>query len=201
VSARLPALALAPALALLLLIAGCVTTPRSTPGTESWEQRRTRLQQLDHFAFRGRLAAAINNDGFNASLQWQQRGPGSEIDLRAPLGFGSVHIAREPGRLALQTSRGEQFDGDAALAGLATRLGFAPPLDSLRYWVLGVPDPQHPAVETPSVDARYLIALEQDGWRVQYEEYRDAAGRPMPRRAQLTRADARLRLIIDEWIF
>lgn len=196
-SARLPAPALA--LGLLILIAGCIATPRVTPTAESWEQRRTRLQQFDNYAFQGRLAAAINNDGFNASLQWQQRSTRSEIDLRAPLGFGSVHIEREPARITLQTSRGEKLDGEVALASLTTRLGFALPLDSLRYWVLGVPDPQRPAVETPSVDARYLVALEQDGWRVQYEEYRDSAGLPMPRRVQLTRADARLRLIIDKW--
>ncbi|MEO7773977.1 MAG: lipoprotein insertase outer membrane protein LolB [Steroidobacteraceae bacterium] len=186
---------------LLVLLAGCVSTRTVVTADETWQQRRTRLQGLDQFAFKGRLAAAVKNDGFNASLQWQQQGGQSDIDLRAPLGFGSVHIVRDGERFALQTSRGEKLDGDAALASLATRLGFAPPLDALRYWILGVPAPQRPAVETPSIDARYLTALEQDGWRVQYEEYRPLAGSgvPMPRRAQLTRADARLRLIVDEW--
>jgi outer membrane lipoprotein LolB len=184
---------------LLALSAACVTPPVKAPSAENWEQRRAHLQQLEQFAFKGRLAAAINNDGFNASLQWQQRADRSVIDLRAPLGFGSVHIEREPAKFSLQTSRGEKLDGDAALTGLAARLGFSPPLDSLRYWILGVPDPQRPSIETPGVDARNLAALEQDGWHIQYEEYRDAGGVPMPRRAQLTRADARLRLIVDEW--
>jgi outer membrane lipoprotein LolB len=184
---------------LLVLCAGCVTHPPATPATESWQQRRVRLQQLEQFGFKGRLAAAIRNDGFNASLQWQQRGERSTIDLRAPLGFGSMHIEREAAHFALQTSRGEKLDGDAALAGLEARLGFSPPLDSLRYWILGVPNPQRPSIETPDVDAKYLKALDQDGWRIEYEEYRDAAGVAMPRRAQLTRADARLRLIVDEW--
>jgi outer membrane lipoprotein LolB len=187
------------AFGLLALCAGCATHPPAMPGAESWEQRRTRLQQLDHFAFKGRLAAAVRNDGFNASLQWRQHGASSSIDLRAPLGFGSVHIERDAAHFALQTSRGEKLDGETALASLATRLGFSPPLDSLRYWILGVANPERPAVETPGVDARHLTALEQDGWRIEYEEYRDTAGVPMPRRAQLTRAEARLRLIVDEW--
>jgi outer membrane lipoprotein LolB len=184
---------------LLALFSGCVTHPPATPTAESWQQRRVRLQQLEQFGFKGRLAAAIRNDGFNASLQWQQRGERSAIDLRAPLGFGSVHVERDAAHFTLQTSRGEKLDGDAALAGLAARLGFSPPLDSLRYWILGVPNPERPSIETPGVGARYLTALEQDGWHIEYQEYRDAAGVAMPRRAQLTRADARLRLIVDEW--
>ena len=45
--------------------------------------------------------------------------------------------------------------------------GFDPPLDSLRYWVLGVPEPGHPAQE--SLDAlQRLASLEQDGWQIQY---------------------------------
>lgn len=183
---------------LLALLAACVTRP-SPFGAEDWTQRRARLQQLPQFALQGRLAAAVGNDGFNATLQWQQRQERSVIDLRAPLGFGSVHIERSAERLELRSSRGEKLDGDAALASLATRLGFAPPLDSLRYWILGVPDPRSPAIETLNLDAKTLSALEQDGWRIRYEEYRDAAGVAMPRRAQLTRAEARLRLIVDAW--
>jgi outer membrane lipoprotein LolB len=193
-------------LAGLVILGGCVTVPQKGASVEDWEQRRARLQQLEHFEFKGRLAAAVNNDGFNATLQWQQRREASVIDLRAPLGFGTAHIERDATRFTLQTSRGEKFDGDVALANLATRLGFAPPLDSLRYWVLGVPDPRRPAIETRGADTSTLSALEQDGWRVQYEEYRPAqaassASAPMPRRAQLTRDAARLRLIIDEWSF
>src|SRR5205823_11616108 len=43
--------------------------------------------------------------------------------------------------LAIVTARGQHLDSAAAHADLATRLGFDPPLASLRYWILGVPDP------------------------------------------------------------
>lgn len=190
-------------LAASLLLAACVSTPsRVINAPPTYEARRPLLQAVARFELEGRLAVAVGQEGVNASLAWQQRAGHSALQLRAPLGFGSAEVTREGDAMHLATSRGDQLDGPLARQELARRLGFSPPLDSLRYWVLGVPDPDLPAVETPGSGPQ-LAALEQDGWRVEYPEYRSfgsgALEAVLPRRLTLTRADIRLRLLIERW--
>ena len=98
------------------------------------------------FDLNGRIAVAAAQEGFNARLRWQQK-----ARARSSRSMGrsaSVACASPPTAVAQR----------AELARRATRqrcgrdeidsaLGFEPPLSSLRYWVLGVPDPAHPADE------------------------------------------------------
>jgi outer membrane lipoprotein LolB len=185
-----------------LVLAGCVTAPPRPAAPAGWESRRLQLQAVNRFSLDGRIAAAVGQEGFNASLTWAQRGGHSELTLRAPLGFGSAQVTRDGADIRLRSSRGQNLSGDLAREELAHRLGFEPPLDSLRYWVLGVPDPSRPSVETLG-ENQGLAAVEQDGWRVEYTEYKAfgaaALDALLPRRLTLTRAGIRLRLVVDHW--
>jgi len=194
--------------AVLLLLAGvllaaCVSAPpRPAAPPASWDARRTALQAIARFSLDGRIAAAVGQEGFNASLTWAQQGGRSDLTLRAPLGFGSAQVIRDGTDIRMTSSRGQKLSGAVAMDELSRRLGFDPPLDSLRYWVLGVPDPAQPAIETPG-EAMSLAVLEQQGWRVEYAEYKafgtGGAAEMMPRRLTLTRTGIRLRLVIDHW--
>lgn len=189
-------------LGVVLLLSACVTAPPRAVALIEPQARRELLQSIGSFSLSGRLAAAVGQEGFSANLDWTQRAARSELDLRAPLGFGSAHVTREGGQLKLETSRGEKLAGPEAAEGLAARLGFEPPLDSLRYWALGVADPARAAVETAG-EGGLPAAIEQDGWRIEYAEFRAAmlqgAATLLPRRLTLTRGPVRLRLVVDRW--
>jgi outer membrane lipoprotein LolB len=182
---------------LAVAFAGCPTMPQR-PEPQSWDARRTELQSRDSFALAGRVAVAAGREGFNARLRWQQSGATSELALEGPLGAGGVRILSDGSQLEVHTSRGEALDAEAARAELERRIGFEPPLASLRYWVLGVPDPASPAVEVLDAEAR-LASLEQSGWRIAYDEYAVVEGRWLPRRLTLQNGDVRVRLLVDNW--
>ena len=186
-----------------MVLVGCVTAPSRVSAPVDAATRRVQLLATEAFHLEGRLAAALGQEGFSANLSWSQAGARSELDLRAPLGFGTAHVLRDRGDMRLATSRGESLAGAAADEALADRLGFEAPLDSLRYWVLGVPDPSRPGVEQAG-EGGLPASLEQSGWRIEYPEYRaaggDGAGLLMPRRLTLTREGVRLRLVIDKWL-
>ena len=74
-------------------------------------------------------------------MRWVQDGARSTVSLDGPLGVGGVRIVNDAGALTLTTPSGEALDSQAAHDELVRRMGFEPPLDSLRYWVQGVPDP------------------------------------------------------------
>src|SRR5579859_69321 len=157
------------------VIAGCRTVPVAVqpPGTgaQSWDVTRPALQGRDHFQLQGRVAVAAGKDGFSAALSWAQAGTVSQVSLQGPLGAGAMQITANGDNLSILNSHGDHLDSDAARADLEARLGFEPPLGSLRYWILGVPDPATPAKESLDPQQQRLQRLSQDGWQVDYAGY------------------------------
>jgi len=191
------------ALCLLFLaftLTACKTlAPAVAPApAEPWEVRRAALQARGNFDLTGRIAVAAAQEGFNAKLRWQQQGSQSELALDGPLGVGGVRITSDRGSVSVLNSRGERLDNEAARREIETRLGFEPPLASLRYWVLGVPDPARPADETLD-DTRRLATLKQDGWQIDYGSYANVHGESLPSRVTMKRENVRVRLVVDGW--
>ena len=187
------------AAAVLCVLAGCRTAPVSFPAVAPWEVRRPQLQARTQFALNGRVAVATGHEGFNASLHWAQQGERTQLTLEGPLGAGAVQVSATGNELEVVTSSGAHLDSAAAHAELAARLGFDPPLASLRYWVLGVPDPARPATEELDGPRQRLERLTQDGWRVDYALYVAVGADWLPARLTLTRDAVRVRLLVNDW--
>jgi outer membrane lipoprotein LolB len=187
---------LVPALALVL--AGCVSAPHQPAKQIPWPQRRAQLQALAGYHLTGRVGVAAGSDGFSAHLEWTQRGSSSTLQLNGPLGIGGMHVVSNAGTLDVETSKGQRLSSDEARAELEDKLGFEPPLVSLRYWLVGVPDPGRPATETVGADQR-LAALVQNGWQIVYSGYLDSDGYSLPRRISMRRDDVRVRVVVDRW--
>jgi outer membrane lipoprotein LolB len=187
------------ALVLACALTACRTAPPSFLVVPPWEVRKPQLQARERFDLTGRVAVASGREGFNASLRWSQAGPRSQLRLEGPLGAGAVQVSAADDVLEIVTSRGERLDSAAAHAELAARLGFDPPLPSLRYWVLGVPDPERPAQEELDERQHRLKGLTQDGWHIDYPLYVAVGAEMLPARLTLKRDAVRVRLIVDDW--
>jgi outer membrane lipoprotein LolB len=183
----------------LCALAACRTAPVFFPAAAPWEVRRPQLQARQHFDLSGRVAVATAHDGFNANLHWEQQGTRSQLMLEGPLGTGAVRISASGNDLDIITARGEHVDSAAAHADLTTRLGFDPPLPSLRYWILGVPDPAQPATEELDVRQQRLQGLTQAGWHIDYSLYVAVGSESLPARLTLRRDAVRVRLLVDDW--
>jgi outer membrane lipoprotein LolB len=184
----------------LLTLAACRTAPPpAPPASLQWGERRPQLQALQHFALKGRIALSAGGSGFNANLRWRQEGDQSQVALEGPLGVGGMQISARGTQLDILNSHGEHISSDAAHAELRARLGFDVPLTSLRYWVLGVPDPASPAQEILDAEQQRLASLAQDGWQVNYAAYESAGSEALPARLTLERETVRVRLLIEDW--
>ena len=186
------------------LIAACAPLPRAAPGAAAsivtpWAARRAELQSVAAFALRGRVAVAASGQGFNANVRWEQSGERALIALDGPFGAGGLRVALDGPEFALTTSRGEQLDGLAARDALERQLGFALPVEAMRYWLLGVPAPGQPAVERLDDGLGRLAGLAQGGWQVDYPDYAQTADGPRPRRLTATRGEARMRVVVESW--
>ncbi|MBW4050017.1 MAG: outer membrane lipoprotein LolB [Proteobacteria bacterium] len=183
---------------LVLTLAGCQTVPVAPAPTVAWSVRRPALQTLNRFGLNGRVAVAVGDQGFDAGLRWAQSGAMTHLALTGPLGAGGVEITANGANLSVITSSGKRMGNAAAREELEDKLGFEPPLASIRYWVLGVPDPAAPASVRLDAQQR-LTELTQDGWRVEYISYMSVGAEWLPRLLTLRRAGVRVRMIVEAW--
>lgn len=186
------------AVALAWVLVGCQTLPVSPAPSVSWSVRRAELQTLGRFGLNGRVAVAVGNQGFNAGLRWTQSAAVTHLALTGPLGAGGVQVTADGGGLSVVTSNGKRLGDADARAELESKLGFEPPLASLRYWVLGVPDPAAPA--SVQLDSQQRVTqLTQGGWQIDYTAYMPVGAEWLPKLMTLRRQDVRVRMIVDAW--
>jgi outer membrane lipoprotein LolB len=183
-------------LAVVFALAGCRTTHLAPPAApvSGWDQRVATLQNTDSWQLNGRAAVAIGTQGWQASLDWREKGGSAELHLAGPLGIGAQAIT--------QTGQGLSINGvpasEAMLQQLRDKLGFDLPIENLRYWLLGVPDPHQPfdLSKNPNDRAQHL---EQGGWSIDYDRYLPAAGDVLPAHLTMTRDSVRVRIVADRW--
>ena len=193
-----PAGPLLAGLALALTLVACQTIPVVPAPSVSWSVRRPARQTLDRFGLNGRVAVAVGRQGFNAGLRWTQAAAVTHLALTGPLGAGGVEVTADGSELSVVTSNGKRLGNDAARRELQDKLGFEPPLTSLRYWVLGVPDPAMAA--TVQLDSQQrLRQLTQGGWQIAYSAYMPVGAEWLPKLMTLRREDVRVRMVVDGW--
>lgn len=191
--------------ALLLVVVctgGCaVQRGADLPDISEWDRRTNVLGQLDEFQFSGRIGVRYPDDGFNGKLRWEQSGDTFDARLSGPLGIGTVMIRGDGSVVEVTDKDGVTTRLHDVEADLYRRYGWTIPVDSLRYWALGIPDPREPA-ETEFDSDGALTELRQRGWTVTVGRYRDAGGgQQMPARLIADSARTQVRLVIDRWVF
>jgi outer membrane lipoprotein LolB len=178
-----------------LLLAACATTRRAPPApAEGWEQRVSDLQREKSWQLDGRAAVAIAAQGWQATLNWRQRGDAEEVHLSGPFGVGALVLERTADGLSLNGAP----PSDAVTNQLQEKLGFELPLEHLRFWLLGVPDPSA-AFEVKRNEQDRASQLRQADWSIDYDRYMPVGGDLLPAHLVLSREGVRVRIAVDHW--
>ena len=177
----------------LIALSACVTRPPAKPAGE-WSMRAQTLQRASSWTLDGRAAVAAAGQGWQASLDWRQNNSSSELHLAGPLGIGAQVIKSTPKGISVNGAP----PSESAIAQMQDRLGFALPIDDLRFWLLGVPNPAS-AFELTRNDQDRALHLTQSNWSIDYDRYTPSGGDLLPTRIVLTRNDVRVRIVVDHW--
>jgi outer membrane lipoprotein LolB len=179
------------------VLGGCASLHRTEPAAPAllpWDQRLVQLEHAASWQLEGRAAVAIGQQGWQANLDWRQSGSESDLHLAGPFNIGALSIKVGPDGVSLNGAP----PSDAVVEQLQTRLGFELPLEHLRYWLLGIPNPAVPFELTRNAEDR-AQHIAQAGWDIDYDKYLPSGGDSLPGRLVLSRADARVRVIVDHW--
>jgi outer membrane lipoprotein LolB len=171
-----------------------MTARAPLPAGVGWQQRVGDLQRASAWQLEGRAAVAFQGQGWQATLNWRQVDGSSEIHLAGPFGAGALMLERTPAGLSLNGAP----PSEAALSQLQERLGFELPIDHLRFWLLGVPDPAAAFELTRNASDRAL-KLTQGGWTIDYDRYMPVGGDVLPAHLVLTGEGVRVRVAVDHW--
>lgn len=180
-------------LAACILLGACTVAPPKPVVLSAWSERLQQLQAADHWDLQGRAAGAVGAQGWQASLEWRQAGGSADVRLAGPLGAGAVALKVSPQGIELDPPA--KTDPEAFLS---ERLGFTPPFDQLRFWLLGVPSPALPFELASNGDGR-AAQITQGGWNIEYGEYMRAGADLLPKRMVLRREGVRVRVAVDRW--
>lgn len=165
--------------------------PAPPPPAISAQQR---LYAIPHWTLEGRIAAKIGAEGWSANLRWEHGEDQERLRIYGPFNQGAVAIVVRPDAVDITESNGSVTHLSDPDSWLKARLGFVVPLRSLRYWVLGLPDPNSPYMAQPAGSG-----FTQQQWMLAVEQFETVNDWVLPKKMSL-RADAvTLRLIVDEW--
>lgn len=196
----MPARFLAVAALAMLALAACAPVPPRPPVADpeaAFAQHRAALTRVDRWQLNGSLAVQARGEGGQARVDWRQREESFDIRLTGPLGSGAVRLSGN-GEGATLAVNGERLNDPDPAWLLYQQTGWWIPVESLRWWALGLPAPDLPAHWTLNEQGQ-LARLEQNGWTIHFDRYRAQGDLEVPGRLLASAEDAEVRLVVRHW--
>lgn len=179
----------------LLLLAGCAT--RSIDRTRY--PLPTEVIELKRWELDGRIALRNGKEGFTAGLNWVETPDSYLFELTGPLGETRARLNATPGLATLELPNEPVLSSPNTELLLADHFGWAVPVESLKFWVRGLPDANSEQVQLDP-EGR-LQTFESRGWQVRYLEWQQANGLTLPKRLEARNDQLQLKLSLHDWHF
>ena len=196
----------------MILIGGCVTHKPElrVVNTAAWQSRQTTLADLDSWRLNGRIALQMEDQGWNLSLSWMRNPGKQQLDLSGPLGRGHIRVSQDSRGAELIDHKQRRYRADNAQQLIYQTTGWYLPVNSLVYWIKGIPEPGKNNRVGLDEQGR-LRYLQQSGWYIEYIKYVRTGGHDLPHTIVLTRSaqpehtgqdglpEVKVRLVIARW--
>lgn len=190
------------AAAAVVALAGCASVKPQGPSTSN---AATSVTAQTSRAYQGRFAVQYNDQNGQqrnayGNFTWQETGDTVTLQLRNPLGQTLAVVTSSPASATLELPNRQPLTADNVSTLMQNALGFALPVEGLRYWLQPSPAPTSRArTEKDPEQPSRLKQITQDGWTIDYLAYADAPATGV-KRVNLTRSDPPLdiKLVLDQ---
>lgn len=175
----------------LLGLAACSEMPVKS-GQPFQVSERAHLYQLKNWSFDGRLSLTDGQESWSAAIEWQHSEKKDEIKLSGPLGQGGVLIILTDELVIIDRGDDKITQSNQVDEFISQQLGVFVPVRALRYWVLGLTQPETAVLELED-------GFVQSKWTVHYLQMQQSGKEWLPRKINVEQAQAKLKLVIDQW--
>lgn len=177
---------------LIFLLSACSVVPVG-PDTHYSRAAMRRFYDLERWSFEGRLALTGQNDSWSANISWEHGPEAEKIKLSGPLGQGAVIISLTGDVVTIDRGGDDVHSSSQPEEFINQQLGMFVPVRSLRYWVVGLPEPSRPYKDTD-------VGFNQAGWLNEFKQMQSVGDGAMPHKMTVMNNQVKLKLIIDHWI-
>ncbi|KNH10225.1 Outer membrane lipoprotein LolB precursor [Candidatus Burkholderia brachyanthoides] len=196
--------ALGVAAAAVLVLSGCAVQPRTpTPTTTNASNSLSTQTQR---AYRGRFAVAYNDQqgvqrNAYGNFDWQENGDIVTLQLRNPLGSTMAIVTSSPSLATLELPNRQPVNAENVSELMQNKLGFALPVEGLRYWLQpsAAPNSRAKTELDPDSNNDRPKQIKQDGWTIDYVAYANAPATGV-KRVNLSRDEPplQIKLVLDQ---
>ncbi len=189
------------AAAAVVALAGCASVKPQGPSTSN---AATSVTAQTSRSYQGRFAVQYNDQNGQqrnayGNFSWQETGDTVTLELRNPLGQTLAVVTSSPASATLELPNRQPLTADNVSTLMHNALGFALPVEGLRYWLQPSPAPTSRArtEKDPDQPSR-LKEITQDGWTIDYLAYAEPPATGV-KRVNLTRSEPPLdiKLVLD----
>jgi outer membrane lipoprotein LolB len=177
---------------LMFLLSACSVVPVQ-PVVHYSRAAMLHLYELEHWSFEGRLALTGQNDSWSANISWEHSPETEKIKLSGPMGQGAVVISLADNVVTIDRGGDDVQSSTQPEEFINQQLGMFVPVRSLRYWVMGLPEPSRPYKDTD-------VGFNQSGWLNEYKQMQLVDDSAMPHKMTVMNSQVKLKLIIDHWV-
>ncbi|REE20433.1 outer membrane lipoprotein LolB [Paraburkholderia sp. BL27I4N3] len=190
------------AAAAVVALAGCASVKPQGPSTSNAATSVTAQTSRD---YQGRFAVQYNDQNGQqrnayGNFTWHETGDTVTLQLRNPLGQTLAVVTSSPASATLELPNRQPLTADNVSTLMQNALGFALPVEGLRYWLQPSPAPTSRArTEKDPEQPSRLKQITQDGWTIDYLAYADAPATGV-KRINLSRSEPPLdiKLVLDQ---
>jgi outer membrane lipoprotein LolB len=174
-------------LAFMLFIGACSTTPPRAIQPASVSANSV----IQNWQIQGKIGLRGDDFAESAYINWQQCGEQFSIQLNGPLGSGAVRLNGNPQLTTIMTSN-ETIVTEAPERLLQQHYGWHIPIDSMLFWLRGLPAPN---IHADMTDTGFI----QNGWTVNYLRFLSAEDKQLPGKMIAQNPQLKITLIIKDW--
>ena len=189
----------------ILSLSACTSTHNNSGivlTAQSPEQRSTKLQQIEQWQIKGKIAFIEKNKRNSATVNWQvnEKNNSQYLNLTSYLGINVLQLT------TLQGNHSLIFDGktynDNNLKELIFSLtGLTLPTQALNYWLKGLPFESTDEVFYDSSHLPLSLDSSYNGehWQVSFADYEQIDQVMLAKKITVTKDNLLIKIAINEW--
>jgi len=188
-------------LAVLTLTACTTTPPREfvADPDKKWEQRKSELSEINDWILNGRVAIINGQESWHLNMKWQRHKDKYILDLSGPFGAGHAQLTGTKEGVVLVDADQKYYFSESPDRLLHEVTGVRMPVQSLLYWMRGIPNWNKKSEKQKLDEYGRLAILEQEGWKIRFKGYTHAEKHELPQKIFIDGFDLKVKIFVDEW--